>query len=1054
MLTLGMLFLVGLNDIYAQEVQIKRSHAISTHNPITNSVPTTGTLNVVAIMVEFQPDTNRLTSGTGVFGTTGMDGLPYLLREENTRVDPLPHNRDYFEAHLEFTKNYYSRSSDSQLDINYQVLPDVYQLDKKMEEYSPIGETFTLEKIAALIQDSWQAVEDAGGFDATGLDPENTAFVIFHAGIGRDVELTGTSLDITPFDIPSLYLKKSDLQELLNNPAFDGFDINGGTFRVTNSMIIPRTESRRGEDIQENEIVFPLSINGLLTASIGSHLGLPDLFNVETGEPAIGRFGLMDGAGFFAYNGLLPPEPSAWEKVFLGWETPFEITEQTSGDILLPATSLNQPNSIAKYSLSSSEYFLIENRHRDPENDGVIITTRKSDGTEVQQVFTNNDEDFVFQLAGFDTLLEAGTIIDVDNFDWSLPGGLDIGLDEEEGTDDDRFLNGGILIWHIDEALIQEELENSLPAVNTNENRKGIDLEEADGAQDIGRDPGLLDNSPSFGFAFDFWWAGNNYRVITATGSIDLNPDNIFGPGSFPNTNSNSGAKSFFELYDFSENLPTASFKIRSVSSADFGFEPLFSLIADFPDLNTPQNEYWDLYPLSIGFKENTSDTLLVIPGSGNVYIFDHKNPELAEAITFSTTSSQQPLLRDLFILGSNPSLSSQNPPEVDLNSFDFDAMGDTIRVWDVTAPANKSFLTTSTGDSLHLDFANTSILISDGSEVVTNSSFDFRSEMVNSNSIGISGNTANFTGESISNYSIGSSNRTFGGLIKTNSSVLYYILGDSEFILIDPSNDDPFTTIFSEENAEWPAIVDEAYIYRINKTESSIEGYNRTGALLDNMPIHAPDEIQFIGTPLIADITGDNIQDIIVVGQDDYSVNIYAYETTGDLISGFPLYVGNAINKTTQPIHPSFYEDVLYAVSHTGDLKAWKLNNFTSSQWPSRYGNNPFNKVSGDIQLSNSNPVEFSVLNENETYNWPNPANELTNIRYEVEAPGGTVEVTIIDYSGRIVFEQTVQANGGTAEEIQVTTRDWASGAYFAMIKATVEGKSESKLIKIGVTH
>lgn len=1054
MLTLGMLFLVGLSDIYAQQLQIKRSHAISTQNPSASSVPTTGTLNVIAIMVEFQPDTNRLTSGTGVFGANGMDGLPYLLREENTRVDPLPHNQEYFESHLEFVSNYYNRSSDSQLAINYRVLPTVYQLDKKMEEYSPIGETFTLEKIANLIQDSWTAVENSGGFDATGLDPENTAFVIFHAGIGRDVELTGTSLDITPFDIPSLYLKQSDLRELLDDQSFDGFDINGGTFRVTNSMVIPRTESRRGEDIQENEIVFPLSINGLLTASIGSHLGLPDLFNIETGEPAIGRFGLMDGAGFFSYNGLLPPEPSAWEKIFLGWETPFEITTETAGDILLPASSLNEPNSIAKYELSSSEYFLIENRHRDPENDGVTITTRKSDGTEVQQVFTNEDEDFVFQLAGFDTLLEAGTIIDVDNFDWSLPGGLDIGLDEKEGTDDDRFLNGGILIWHIDEAIIKEELQNLLPAVNTNGNRKGIDLEEGDGAQDIGRDPGLLDNSPSFGFAFDFWWAGNNYRVITATGTIDLNPDNIFGPNSFPNTNSNSGAKSFFELYDFSDNLPTASFKIRAISSAEFGFESMFSLITNFSDSNTPQNEYWDIYPLSIGFKQNTSDTLVVIPGSGNLYTLDHKNPILSEAKVFNTNSNQQPLLGNLFILGTNPSLSSESPAQVDLSSFNFDALGDTSTVWNVSTIANNAFISSQTGDSLHLDFTNTSLIISNGTEVTNNSSYDFRSEAVNGRLVGISGSTISFAGENISNFSAGTTNRSFAGLIKTNTSPFYYIFEDDEFILVDPANDDPFLTLFSEEKSEWPAITNEAYIYRVNKTESVIEGYNRTGALLKNMPIQSPDGIQFIGTPLIADITGDNTQDILVVGQDEFSVNIFAYETTGDLIPGFPLYVGNAIAKETQPIHPAFLENILYAVSHTGDLKAWKFNNFTTSQWPARYGKNQFNKASGDIDISGSNSTEFSILNDSETYNWPNPADEQTNIRFEVEAPGGTIEITIIDYSGRIVFERTIQANGGVPEELQVTTRNWASGAYFAMIKATVQGKSESKLIKIGVTH
>ena len=65
----------------------------------------------------------------------------------------------------------------------------------------------------------------------------------------------------------------------------------------------------------------------------------------------------MDGAGFFAYNGLLPPEPSAWEKVFLGWETPVIISYDETNPIELVAGSLNEPNSIAKIELSSTGIF-------------------------------------------------------------------------------------------------------------------------------------------------------------------------------------------------------------------------------------------------------------------------------------------------------------------------------------------------------------------------------------------------------------------------------------------------------------------------------------------------------------------------------------------------------------------------------------------------------------------------------------------------------------------------------------------------------------------------
>jgi hypothetical protein len=137
------------------------------------------------------------------------------------------------------------------------------------------------------------------------------------------------------------------------------------------------------------------------------------------------------------------------------------------------------------------------------------------------------------------------------------------------------------------------------------------------------------------------------------------------------------------------------------------------------------------------------------------------------------------------------------------------------------------------------------------------------------------------------------------------------------------------------------------------------------------------------------------------------------------------------------------------------GDIKAWKFDNFTTSEWPARYGQNRFNKVSATVteNMGNSGNNSFSILNKKETYNWPNPADEETNVRFQIEE-AGQVEINIITQSGRLIFKNTYQVNGGVPEEILLDTSGWGSGAYFAMIKATVNGKSESKLIKIAVAH
>lgn len=1043
-----MLFFLS-NVALSQNVTLKRSHSISASQNNQIAVPTTGTLDVIAIMVEFQPDSNDLTSGTGVFD----GGLPYL-ENEPTNIDPLPHDQSYFEAHLEFAKNYFEKSSDNQLTIDYRVIPSVYRLDKEMKEYSPTGKTFTNEKLAQFIVDSWEKVDENNGFsgiDLSQYDPETTAFIIFHAGIGRDIELVGTSLDITPQDIPSITLKKNNLAELLDDPAFNGIPVSNGNFRITNSLILPRTESRRALDVQENEFVFPLSINGLLCASIGSHLGLPDLFNTETGDSGVGRFALMDGASFFSYQGLFPPEPSAWEKVFLGWTTPFEITAQTNDEISLTASSQNDLSNIAKYNISASEYFLIENRHRDINENGVTLTIRKNDGTDEEQTFTNDNETFLFQESDFDDLFEQGVLIDVSNFDWSLPGGLDIGLDNTEDTDDDRTLNGGILIWHIDESVIEKNLATGI-GINSNPDRRGVDLEEAEGSQDIGIPiDGALDNSAAFGIPFDFWWSGNNFRVISEGNQIQLY-ENQFTPQTFPNTNTNSGGKTFIRFFDFSDNLPTASFRIEKFTDQNSIYSPGFSLLRSNAEFATTSNSYHDYFPLSMGLHVAGADSFIVIPGQKDITALRISDSSVP-VYEIATTSNQQPFISEKLITAVNPVKESN----FSITAFEWNAGNESFdQIWQVDTTANNAFLSSQNGDSLFLDFTTIALDPLSGTNLPKQSSSEFRTEINNSGVASISGQSVTFEGSEIIDFLSASTNRLYSGVIKGGMENLYYIFEDASFILADPTKNNPFTVIFNEPEAEWPAISKDLEIFRVNKIDNTLIGYNRNGAILDNMPIAASKNVQFIGTPLLADITGDNIQDILVVGQDEFSLNIFGYEKNGNLIEGFPLSVGAVESQDYQPIHPIFVDNVLYTSSHVGDIKAWKFNNFTSSEWPTRYGKNQFNKVSAEINTDNpgNNPDdEFSILNKNETYTWPNPADTETNLRFQTEG-AGQIEINIITQSGRVIFKNTYQTNGGVPEEILINTSTWGSGAYFAMVKATVDGKSESKLVKIAVVH
>src|SRR5207249_675316 len=187
---------------------------------------------------------------------------------------------------------------------------------------------------------------------------------------------------------------------------------------------LPETESR---DVTTSlgTSRLQLGINGLLCASVGSHLGLPDLFDTKTGATGIGRFGLMDGQSIFSWNGLFPPEPSAWERYYLGWVDPITLPpgDQT---YTLPAAGLSgQGDTVYRMPISAREYFLLENRNRDANRDGATVTLTRN-GATVTRTWQKDTTGF----NAFDVDSLYGVVTDIDEPDWSLPGGVSSGTHE------------------------------------------------------------------------------------------------------------------------------------------------------------------------------------------------------------------------------------------------------------------------------------------------------------------------------------------------------------------------------------------------------------------------------------------------------------------------------------------------------------------------------------------------------------------------------------------------------------------------------------------------
>jgi len=493
-----------------------------------NKVYSADSLRILAVMVDFKEAKDGAIVGTGKFGSI------YSKDYGKKILDPLPFDKAYFSAHLEFTKNYFEKVSGNRLKIGYTVLPNVVSLSKTIRSYSPAPKSADFSGLGEMSKEVWAKADSANpGFDFNNYD----LFVIFHAGVGRDVSLPG-SLG-TERDIPSVYLGDKALKKIYGS-SFTGFPVSGGSFNITNSLLLPCTESREITSYGTTYL-FQITINGLIVSSIASHLGLPDLFNTTTGITAIGRFGLMDGQSIFGYAGIFPPEPSAWEKMYLGWATPVTV-DNGSKSISLAAelAASASDTTILKVPINSNEYFLVENRNRDVNKDGAKITCYV-DGNYTTKVYPKDTTGFNSSSA--DSI--AGIVTNVDEYDWALPG-------------------NGIVIWHIDDGIINSTIADD--KINADDSKRGVDVEEADGIQDIGQQYTNVfgDVITGEGTEYDFWYSSNKSSMYK----------NRFDKTSRPNSNSNTGAYSLVSISNFSDIANKMSLK---VAFGDSLISPVFT---------------------------------------------------------------------------------------------------------------------------------------------------------------------------------------------------------------------------------------------------------------------------------------------------------------------------------------------------------------------------------------------------------------------------------------------------------------------------------------------
>ncbi|MFQ6616421.1 MAG: hypothetical protein ACE5HZ_06595, partial [Fidelibacterota bacterium] len=247
--------------------------------------PQTGEKTVLAIRVSFLEDAQESTTGDGSFlqDTTHRCG--------DNLLDPPPHNRTYFEAQLRAVGNYFSSVSRGRLDIDLvasRVYPDdpvsSYSLEFPMNYYHPYeDEDLRDRRLAELYQDALEVAYERDSLQFGLYD----VIAVFHAGIGQDFSLP--FLDPTPEDIPSAYLDVTFLEEQLDDVRFP-----------FPGILLPETQNHLLYGIADDIFVgvddpcdYQFGLTGTFALMVGFALGLPPLWETESGQPGVGVFALM-----------------------------------------------------------------------------------------------------------------------------------------------------------------------------------------------------------------------------------------------------------------------------------------------------------------------------------------------------------------------------------------------------------------------------------------------------------------------------------------------------------------------------------------------------------------------------------------------------------------------------------------------------------------------------------------------------------------------------------------------------------------------------------------
>ncbi len=308
-----------LHSIQPVMSKMKRVSAVSA----STGFPKTGSPSTLVIMVNFS-DKSFVVSNP-------LDQFTRLLNQQDYSDNGGTGSaRDYFRA-----------ASNGQFSPQFDVVGP-YNLTNNMAYYGANDTNGDDDKPAYLIVDACKAADDAG-IDFSQYDTDGDGFVdnVFVYYAGYNEAEGGPSNTIWP-------------HRWAVQPGFN-FTNNQNLIRFDGKMVFDYACS---SELKGNSGTNMCGI-GTFVHEFGHVIGLPDYYHTEADKPALDYWSVMD-AGAYLNQGRTPPAYSAYDRFYLGWLTPQQLT--TPADMsLYPLSQSRTPlTSTAKqaYLLSATNHNL------------------------------------------------------------------------------------------------------------------------------------------------------------------------------------------------------------------------------------------------------------------------------------------------------------------------------------------------------------------------------------------------------------------------------------------------------------------------------------------------------------------------------------------------------------------------------------------------------------------------------------------------------------------------------------------------------------------------